>query len=696
MQEERAGESISASCSLCEETFTSRTKMFRHLEATHGVVDETRKKITRVVVCVGWISDEIEDVEVRDSTARHESAPACATTQRRVETTLFNTIQSEFGYLTLSQDCDPKEGITPKAYSRGSQDRPTAPNAMERTAHALSDIFVLMFDNHPGPEETWIKKMNASLPDWMSVFSCKVLPGKGNLSAHQSCTQRRYEYLLPLSSFLPKTEEEFSMVPFHLIEHKVYNEDPKWKKKSQHTHQLNDFEKNSGDGSNRIRFFRLLKVIMKRFGGRYLLLHNFLSGGACPEDSSSYRIIDRFFHKDTVKSSEGQADEEYWIVFSISGDSFIRGQVRRMVALAVALARGWLPQRYFDYALYKVAYSKSAAEDDTSKSLTESKRKKAKLERASGASDIHPDLSGPKDIIKGYESIVDLPVLPGSGLYLAECKYAMYESKHIGSFLDPRRTPDCNKTDAERLGQELMQAWKVKIHDKIMSCQPSEYLRSGEWARKCKLACASMLEKADRANRLIARDKWTLQKELEASQVFPKSVNATHLIAYQNVLRLLREADNSGQWPSTSISRKHVMKADGLVENGGRGGTFTVGRFPKNLPQPKGNELFPELAEACFELEKIILPNRRPSTTIAINRHAQFKFHRDSGAGAGQARSAIVALGDFAGGELQCEYDVEDIRYRPYEFDGWSMRHSTLPFEGERYSLVWFTPYGVE
>ena len=177
--------------------------MFRHLEAVHGVVDETRKKIIRVAVCVGWISDEIEDVDVRDSTARYESAPACATTQQRVETTLFNTIQSEFGYLTLSKDCDPKQGgsIIPKAYSRGSQDRPTAPNAMERTVHGLSDTFILMFNHHPGPEEPWIKKMNAALPDWMSVFSCKVLPGKGNVSAHQSCTQRRYEYFLLLAAF---------------------------------------------------------------------------------------------------------------------------------------------------------------------------------------------------------------------------------------------------------------------------------------------------------------------------------------------------------------------------------------------------------------------------------------------------------------------------------------------------------------
>ena len=36
-----------------------------------------------------------------------------------------------------------------------------------------------------------------------------------------------------------------------------------------------------------------------------------------------------------------------------------------------------------------------------------------------------------------------------------------------------------------------------------------------------------------------------------------------------------------------------------------------------------------------------------------------------------------------------------DIRYQPIQFDGWADRHWTLPFQGERYTLVWFTPNGV-
>lgn len=66
--------------------------------------------------------------------------------------------------------------------------------------------------------------------------------------------------------------------------------------------------------------------------------------------------------------------------------------------------------------------------------------------------------------------------------------------------------------------------------------------------------------------------------------------------------------------------------------------------------------------------------------------------HVDSGAGAGQSTSLIVGLGDYTGGALVVEGKEYDIRYHPMEFNGWAQRHWTLPFEGERFSLVWFTP----
>jgi hypothetical protein len=52
----------------------------------------------------------------------------------------------------------------------------------------------------------------------------------------------------------------------------------------------------------------------------------------------------------------------------------------------------------------------------------------------------------------------------------------------------------------------------------------------------------------------------------------------------------------------------------------------------------------------------------------------------------------IVGLGDYAGGELFVEGRTFDIRYKAIEFDGWKLRHWTNRFNGERFSLVWFTP----
>jgi hypothetical protein len=222
------------------------------------------------------------------------------------------------------------------------------------------------------------------------------------------------------------------------------------------------------------------------------------------------------------------------------------------------------------------------------------------------------------------------------------------------------------------------------------------------------------------------------------------SIDATVPELFAVVLDCLRKADTSGLWPTTTPKRQLVMlstptenaandsenpSSGSLVSSsvahasclsvahakakshkvprssayaftegqGGASGSFSVGAMPgDNCIQPKGNALFPELMKAAFELEMALCPNREPSSTIAINRNAQFRPHTDSGAGAGQSTSLIVGLGTYAGGELVVEGEKKDIRYQGLEFNGWSQRHWTMPFDGERFSLVWFTPKGCE
>jgi hypothetical protein len=116
-------------------------------------------------------------------------------------------------------------------------------------------------------------------------------------------------------------------------------------------------------------------------------------------------------------------------------------------------------------------------------------------------------------------------------------------------------------------------------------------------------------------------------------------------------------------------ARKNTVErssAYAFVEGqGGASGSFSVGYMPGGANKsPKSNALFPELVQAAFELERVLCPNREPSSTIAINRNAQFRPHTDSGAGAGQSKSLIVGLGTYAGGELMVEGEKHDIRYK--------------------------------
>ncbi len=92
----------------------------------------------------------------------------------------------------------------------------------------------------------------------------------------------------------------------------------------------------------------------------------------------------------------------------------------------------------------------------------------------------------------------------------------------------------------------------------------------------------------------------------------------------------------------------------------------------------------------------ILLPRVNANLSCLQNQLAQFRPHTDNGAGAGQSNSLIVGLGNYVGGELVVEGAKKDIRYNAVEFDGWKERHWTMPFQGERYSLVWFTPKGCE
>ncbi|CAE8641853.1 unnamed protein product [Polarella glacialis] len=266
------------------------------------------------------------------------------------------------------------------------------------------------------------------------------------------------------------------------------------------------------------------------------------------------------------------------------------------------------------------------------------------------------------------EALLRVPALPAGCVYFDGCTY----SKQFHWLLQPL------------MDSQVVQAWRSHVQRRILATTQQSL---ETWLDKELAADAAAMREALRGRG---------QADVIGRPLQSPSAQSQAPAAYEKVLRLLREAESSGKWPGISQGRQKVIKDSTLAENGGQGGSFSVGSMPPPLEAPNANLTFPELALAAFELEKALLPDRLPSSTIAINKRAQFLPHVDSGAGAGQGISLIVGLGDYTGGELVVEGVDHDIRYSALEFCGWTQRHWTLPFQGERFSLVWFTPLGCE
>jgi hypothetical protein len=357
-----------------------------------------------------------------------------------------------------------------------------------------------------------------------------------------------------------------------------------------------------------------------------------------------------------------------------------------------------------------------------------------------------------------YPHLIPTPPAPQVGMVAGEAYYTSWEGK-AKAILSPRICNRYEKGWNQLSTLQRVKDWQMEVHQDIASrwlAQGREeatgrLMAEKEWTeevlkpwaqsanqhlddyRKWVKSRSAAAEAAGKAIQPAEMDTGNCEGDANPSMslIAPlESVDPTVPELYQKMLFHLRQVDSSGQWPSTTLKRQLVMistaegeearegqpaslsmahmKAKNNSEKrscsysyaegqGGASGSFSVGLMPGGVnKQPKSNFLFPELVKAAFELEAKLFPDREPSSTIAINRNAQFRPHTDSGAGAGQSTSLIVGLGTYSGGELLVEGEKHDIRYKGIEFNGWKQRHWTMPFYGERYSLVWFTPKGCE
>mmetsp|Transcript_18121 Transcript_18121/g.20910 ORF Transcript_18121/g.20910 Transcript_18121/m.20910 type:complete len:770 (-) Transcript_18121:7-2316(-) len=429
---------------------------------------------------------------------------------------------------------------------------------------------------------------------------------------------------------------------------------------------------------------RIKKLLQRR------RFHNF-TPRLMVHEYMAFRRLDRFYHRatiirqgDTICSNNDT--NEIFFCFGLTGDLFLNGQVCRLVGLLVALLRGVVDEEFVDCIF----------DED-------------------------------------YPDLVPAPPAPSLGLYMGEASYVNWEGK-CKMILSPRPKKNWKQGFNDEKVITQVQMWEKDLHSSIAKAWIKQGLDDGGRLTAERIWTEEVLEPwAIKAREQLKHYKqWKLGRY--GGDLISRNITSPCLDSldtrvpdmYQAVLHYLRKADASGMWPSTTPKRSLIMVSNN-AENGekasaslsmaqmkarsnnderssaysfyqgqgGASGSFSVGDFPGGQ-KPKGNELFPELTKAAFELELVLMPNREPSSTIAINRNAQFRPHTDSGAGAGQNLSLIVGLGDYIGGDLVVEGVQKDIRYKAIEFNGWTQRHWTRLFRGERFSLVWFTPKGCE
>lgn len=604
---------VPAVCDICSEQFTSKTKLFKHLE-THGFEGNNSKPV-KVVLLVGWLS-ELQDEN--DGWVIDQNPSMCNFTDKQSETVeqaLWRSIYAVENELSsLEEISDDVKIERPKGFSRGTScmQRSSLLLATEPTSHGCCDTFCFQVKRWlgKGGDIEWMDKVNSFLPAHIRVLHRIVLSpaGAGEFHAENSTSQRRYEYMIPLSLVMPPNLAMLPSIPI-VRRQRTFNI-------TESTLTMDkEFPLESEEGQARVHFFRVLKKILKKFNGRKSW-HNFASGGACPEEATAMRRIDRMYHKELVS-----VDGEPWVTFSISGDGLLKGQVRRMIGLAVGIIRGWLPESYFDAAVNKT-------------------------------------------------QIAEIPAIPGWGMFVAECKYAFWEAKFISERLDPRRI--------EGADEIRINDWTKVVYNHIASLRK----QAGDtWIVKFESDCKEMYARYETLVSLQQRSKKTLKEEFTAAfhqpfygtrreillkpeevdadletvisadkvenkdketvksieitecdtpeeeevpivveieepetphskeqeYIYSPQYNTVNLIQssvkkdmsdeikslYMDVLRLLHEAESSGFWPLSSTGRQKVITENTLVENGGYGGSFSVGCLPKHLAQPKGNIQFP-------------------------------------------------------------------------------------------------------
>jgi hypothetical protein len=124
---------------------------------------------------------------------------------------------------------------------------------------------------------------------------------------------------------------------------------------------------------------------------------------------------------------------------------------------------------------------------------------------------------------------------------------------------------------------------------------------------------------------------------------------------------------------------------------GGNGRTMPFGYGNRKFRGEFGaNHTHRDLFIALTEFGNQVVPEGWDYQMITLNHNVLANKHVDK---YNVGRSVIVGIGDYTGGDLTVwgpEEKAYDVKDAPLFFNGSHYAHQTLPFEGTRYTIIYF------
>mmetsp|Transcript_555 Transcript_555/g.1701 ORF Transcript_555/g.1701 Transcript_555/m.1701 type:complete len:1022 (-) Transcript_555:43-3108(-) len=725
-------EAAAHSCERCGETFGSRNALFRHLRSDHaaawGPGRQTKEPSRgKAAVLFGYDAELLlssSSSRQADSGARANVRAAALVKDsfvaacprvlsgrakesgkvevKVVRTSLATEATERHPLLTQEGDCPAARDVLVVDYTALGENIDKRDDFGSKLTRAMNDVLCSP-RGECGPQ--------ARAPDVVRVLAAESVPIRTQLNAEQSATQRSYHYLLPLSWL----EGGREAAEWYIRTGKVVPPAPDQEQQPHETNGLvgppppvvvrlkkalratEGMGKNSAAGEN-VPDQNHSSAVEGCSGGRFGTLgkkrpqsfHNFL-GAKRPlgtrDDLPIWLTVDRAKVIDLLvaphpPAASADAAPEVVAVVEFRGDNFVSEQVQRLIGEVVGAVNGWIPNDFHEIAT-------------------------------------DPDVS------------VEVPLAPSGRLYFAGTRFHFHEQSYGVLFPDDNSISDWLGLLQSRLLWQQTQSLFAKEEEiwlKGLMNVTAPQIRTQLVDVKTELAQKRMDKAFDGliGNLTSVPDAVTCNVDRDAKiehKEAPKS--------YSKVLSVLRAIAEQGEWPPTSLARSRIIrspKGKAMVQervqqtrNARRkksvfpgqdlqSGAFVVVNETKyDGPLPQGNKLFPQLVNAVFELENELNehditiarggggePNsfltRSTSTHCAVSRNTEYVSHHDNGTGRDQCTTMIVGLGNVVGGGLCVAGRTYDILYAPLQYDGWKCSHSTEPFQGERYSLNWFSP----